>query len=54
MIDRNGIVISDNIKYPMLTDLSKESYINKILKYKSSGYFVGIVLSSGVKFVAQT
>ncbi|HBM79976.1 MAG TPA: hypothetical protein DD426_03930, partial [Clostridiaceae bacterium] len=53
MIDRNGIVISDNIKYPMLTDLSKESYINKILKYKSSGYFVSDI--NGIKsFISFT
>lgn len=53
IIDKKGISISSNPKYPMLTDLSKESYIQQVLNCKSSGYFIEDI--QGIKsFVAFT
>lgn len=53
MIDRSGVLISNGTRYPMLTDLSGESYIRKVLSTKFSGYFIADV--KGVKsFIAYT
>ncbi len=47
IIDDKGLIVSDSRNYPMMADYSQKSYIKKIFRSNSGGYFVDQV--NGVK-----